>query len=163
MRHVLIILSIFPLSSYITSCDKKEATLYRGGDPSSGFEWETIRDNNNPQYKGEVKREYIIYGDGFPEGLGSLTYPDGGKYEGEFKDSKEHGQGTYTFGKGKWEGDKYVGEFKDGMYHGQGTYTWSDGRKYVGEWKYGKPLNGIEYDKNGNVTSKFVNGKFTNP
>ena len=101
---------------------------------------------------------YIIFGDGFPEGLGSLTYPDGGKYEGEFKDSKEHGQGTYTFGKGKWEGDKYVGEFKDGMYRGQGTYTWSDGRKYVGEWKDGKPWNGKEYDKNGNVTSKFVNG-----
>ena len=164
MKHLLILLiSILLLSSFLTSCDKKEETLYHWK-TSSGNEWKTIGDkNNNPQYKGEVKRVYIIFGDGFPEGLGSLTYPDGGKYEGEFKDSKEHGQGTYTFGKGKWEGDKYVGEFKDGMYRGQGTYTWSDGRKYVGEWKDGKPWNGKEYDKNGNVTSKFVNGKFTNP
>ena len=164
VKHLLILLiSILLLSSFLTSCDKKEETLYHWK-TSSGYEWKTIGDkNNNPQYKGEVKREYIIFGDGFPEGLGSLTYPDGGKYEGEFKDSKEHGQGTYTFGKGKWEGDKYVGEFKDGMYRGQGTYTWSDGRKYVGEWKDGKPWNGKEYDKNGNITSKFVNGKFTNP
>ena len=32
----------------------------------------------------------------------------------------------------------YEGEFKDGKYDGQGTYTWSDGRKYVGEWLDGK-------------------------
>ena len=35
-------------------------------------------------------------------------------------------------------GQKYVGEWKDGKYHGQGTYTWPDGKKYVGEWKDGK-------------------------
>ena len=57
MRHLLIILSILLLSSFKTSCDKKEATLYRGGKTSSGFEWETIKDNNNPQYNGEVKSE----------------------------------------------------------------------------------------------------------
>jgi len=45
--------------------------------------------------------------------------------------------GTFTFGKGQWEGDKYVGEFKDGRFHGQGTYTYADGSKYVGEFKVG--------------------------
>ena len=69
------------------------------------------------------------------------------------------GQGTYIYP----NGEKYVGDWKNGKYHGHGTYTWSDGRKYFGEWKDGKPWNGTEYDKNGNVTSKFVNGKFTNP
>jgi len=34
-------------------------------------------------------------------------------------------------------GDKYVGEWKDGEYHGQGTFTYPDGSKYVGEFKYG--------------------------
>ena len=42
------------------------------------------------------------------------TWSNGEKYVGEYKDGKKHGQGTYTYGKGKWEGDKYVGEFKDG-------------------------------------------------
>ena len=45
---------------------------------------------------------------------------------------KKHGQGTFTYGKGKWEGDKYEGEFKVGYRNGQGTYTWSNGDKYVG-------------------------------
>ena len=31
-----------------------------------------------------------------------------------------------------------------------GTYTWSDGAKYVGEWKSGEMWNGTFYDKDGN-------------
>ena len=30
-----------------------------------------------------------------------------GKYVGEIKNLKPDGSGTYTYGKGKWEGDKY--------------------------------------------------------
>ena len=36
-------------------------------------------------------------------------------------------------------GDKYVGEYKDGKQHGQGTYTYANGDKYVGEYKDGLP------------------------
>ena len=43
--------------------------------------------------------------------------------------------------------------------HGQGTYTWSNGEKYVGEYKNGKKWNGTGYDKNGNILYKYVNGK----
>ena len=35
---------------------------------------------------------------------------------------------------------KYVGELKDGKRHGQGTVTWSDGSKYEGEFKNGEPI-----------------------
>ena len=66
-------------------------------------------------------------------------WENGTKYKGEWKSGKKHGQGTFTYGKGKWEGEKYVGEFKDGYRHGKGTYTWSDGDKYVGEFKDDKP------------------------
>ena len=62
------------------------------------------------------------------------TYADGNKYVGEWKEGKEHGQGTFTSALG----GKYVGEWKDGNYHGQGTYTTAKGDKYVGEYKYGK-------------------------
>ena len=100
---------------------------------------------------------------------------------GEWKDGKKHGQGTFTYGKGKWEGEKYVGEFKDGYRNGQGTFTWSDEGKYEGKWKDGKfhgqgtftfsdgnkgvgefrdnkPWNIITYDKDGNYKWKYVNG-----
>ena len=66
-------------------------------------------------------------------------WENGTKYMGEWKDGKKHGQGTFIYGKGKWEGDKYEGEFKVGYRNGQGTYTWSDGDKYVGEFKVDKP------------------------
>jgi hypothetical protein len=46
----------------------------------------------------------------------------------------QNGQGTITYS----DGGKYVGEWKDGKRNGQGTMTLSDGQKYVGEWKDGK-------------------------
>ena len=90
MRHILIItISILLLSSFLTSCEKKN-------------------------------------------GLGTETYEDGSSYVGVFKDGERNGQGTYTYGKGEWEGDKYVGDWKDGKRTGQGSYTWSNGNNYIG-------------------------------
>jgi hypothetical protein len=98
--------------------------------------------------------------DGQRHGQGKLTYPDGRKFVGEWKDGEPIGQGTYIYGKGKWEGDMYEGEFKDGKKHGQGTYTISSGGKYIGEWKDGERWNGTLYDKEGKIIGKFMNGWF---
>ena len=57
---------------------------------------------------------------------------------GEYKDDKEHGQGTYT---GDASGNKYVGEFKDDMMNGQGTLTYVNGNVHKGEWKNGKQIS----------------------
>ena len=46
----------------------------------------------------------------------------------------ENGLGTDTW----WNGKKYVGEWKDGKPNGQGTTTFLDGSKYVGEYKDGE-------------------------
>ena len=56
------------------------------------------------------------------------------KYEGDLKEGKYHGQGTYTFA----NGDQYVGEYKDDMRHGQGTFTYPDGTIKRGIWKNGE-------------------------
>ena len=42
-----------------------------------------------------------------------------------------NGQGTLTFS----DGSKYVGEFKEGKSHGQGTRTWSNGKIEEGIWE----------------------------
>ena len=109
MRHILILLiSILLLSSFLTSCEKKEKILY-GWKTSSGWEWKTIGDkNNNPQYKGKVEN-------GKPNGLGIMTVPDGSKYVGEWKNGKYNGQGTFTFP----DGSMYLGKWKDGERNGQ--------------------------------------------
>ncbi|MCS5609154.1 MAG: trypsin-like peptidase domain-containing protein, partial [Candidatus Poribacteria bacterium] len=68
-------------------------------------------------------------------------------------------QGTYTFA----NGGKYVGEYRDNKWHGQGTYTFADGRKDVGEFKDGKfHGQGIRYHADGTVYQEgiFENGKF---
>ena len=57
---------------------------------SSGLVWKSFGNGKvQPKYEGE-----ITYGE--PNGQGSYTNHDGGKYLGEFKDGKEQGQRTYT-------------------------------------------------------------------
>ncbi|WP_163336947.1 MORN repeat-containing protein [Desulfopila sp. IMCC35008] len=80
-------------------------------------------------------------------GRGAMTFPNGEKYVGEWKENVVEGQGTYTWPNGQ----KYEGKFENGVVKGQGTHTWLDGQRYVGEWKEGK--------KNGQGTRTFPDGK----
>jgi len=48
------------------------------------------------------------------------------------------------------DGSKYIGEWKENKRHGQGTYTWPNGVKYVGEFKEGKAVGGWLYRRGGN-------------
>jgi hypothetical protein len=84
--------------------------------------------------------------------FGTITYPTGNKYVGEWMNDKRNGQGTYTY----TNGNKYVGEFENGKRHGQGNHTTASGNKYVGEWKVGKRNGqGTYTDTSGN---KYVGG-----
>ena len=173
MKHLLIILSLlFLFTSPLFGKGEETGVLferrvngkfgwYKGGDEKKHW-----------KYVGEIKN-------GKPNGHGMLTKPEGSKYVGEFKDGKYHGQGTFNWS----DGDKYVGEYKDGKYHGQGTLTLTNGTRYEGEWKDGfvngqgtytfrsgikgvgefrkdKPWNITEYDKNGNINGKYLNGEW---
>ena len=66
--------------------------------------------------------------------------------------------GWYEDGDEKKDG-KYVGEIENRKPNGQGTHTYSNGKKYVGEWKGGGPWIGKLYDKDGDIIGKWVNGK----
>ena len=124
VKHLLIILiSILLLSSFLTSCDKKEETLYRWGEYPE-IVWIGDKETQ-PKYQGQVK-------DGKPDGLGVLIYPDGGRY---------------------------VGSWKNGGRNGRGILSDNNGYKWVGDWKDNKRWNGTEYDKDGNIIYRWVNGK----
>ena len=67
-------------------------------------------------------------------GQGTETWPNGYIYKGEFKNSEWSGQGTLTFPNGA----TYVGEWANGFMNGKGTFTWSDGKEKTGTWINGK-------------------------
>jgi len=100
------------------------------------------------KYIGEFKN-------GKKDGQGTYTFSDGRKYVGELKNGKQHGQGIFTTP----SGNKYVGEFKDGKQHGKGTLTSRFEKEYIGEFKEGTLWNITEYDKNGNILTKTINGE----
>ena len=64
-----------------------------------------------------------------------------------------------SFGDGKVQ-PKYKGEITNGKPNGFGVFTYPYGEKsVVGEWKNGEIWNGTEYDKDGNIIYRWVNGK----
>jgi cell division septation protein DedD len=91
-------------------------------------------------------------------GQGDMSYPDGSKYEGQWKDGRTQGQGTYTYA----DGGKYVGQWKDGTKNGHGIYTAPDNYKYVGQFKDGKTCGqGLMIFPDGSkYEGEWKNGKF---
>ena len=126
MKHLLIIFSFILLSSPVIGETKTSETLYEWK-TSSGIQWREIGDNDfHAKYKGDV----VI---GRPHGVGTLVYPDG---------------------------NKYFGEFMNGLFHGQGIYTIaSDGYSYIGEYRIGSLWNGTMKEKDGTIEYKVVNWK----
>ena len=57
-------------------------------------------------------------------------------YEGDWKDGKRHGKGTYKYADGR----VYEGDWKDDNKHGKGTFKSPDGGVYEGDWKDDKPV-----------------------
>ena len=126
MKHLLIILSFLLLSSPGIGNSKTSETLF-GGKTVSGIQWREIGDKDfHAKYKGDV----MI---GRPHGVGTVVYPDG---------------------------NKYVGEWMNGLFHGQGIYTIaSDGYNYVGEYRIGYLWNGTMNEKDGTIDYKVENWK----
>ena len=54
---------------------------------------------------------------------------------------------------------KYQGQVKDGKPNGLGVLISTNGWKYFGSWKNGEIWNGTEYDKDGNIIYRWVEGK----
>ena len=99
-------------------------------------------------------------------GKGTFIWPNGDKYNGNWKNQKPHGLGTFI-----WvNGTKYIGDWEFGIQNGQGTVTWANGDKYIGGRKNGQAdgqgtfifANGITQSgewKNGNLIERDSSGK----
>jgi len=73
---------------------------------------------------------------------------ESGKYEGEFKNDKIEGKGTFNDNNGYI----YKGEFKDEKFEGKGQLFYQNNIRYEGEFKNGKiEGKGKEYYENGDI------------
>ena len=85
---------------------------------------------------------------GLPHGNGTMTYPDGNVYEGEWKNGQRTGKGIMKYP----SGDVYEGGWKNGKRSGKGVMKYSSGDVYDGSWKNDERSGkGIMRYSNGNV------------
>ena len=67
--------------------------------------------------------------------------------------------GSPLKGTASWpNGNKYEGRFKDWEWHGHGKFSVLDGHHIIGEFREHKPWKTIEYDKDGGIIGKIVDG-----
>ncbi|KAL7494024.1 hypothetical protein ACHAWT_002793 [Skeletonema menzelii] len=105
---------------------------------------------NGDRYVGKFKNGYI-------EGRGTMTFRDNTEYSGQWKNNKFHGEGTRRF----HNGNVYNGNYTDGKRQGQGKCYFANGDMYVGDWK-NDTIHGFGryyYNNGHSFEGMFRNGK----
>jgi len=90
------------------------------------FHEATVLWENGAKYVGEL--------DNVKNGWGIMTWMDGNRYEGHWKNDKREGKGTLIWA----NGTKYEGDWKNSKIEGHGVHTLPNGDTLTGEWKNGK-------------------------
>jgi hypothetical protein len=104
---------------------------------------------NGDRYEGEFKN-------GLLDGWGVYYYRNGDRYEGEFRADMKCGKGTLVYA----SGDRYVGAFDKDMRWGDGSITYGNGDKFVGDFR-DDTMNGkgtVTYANGNQYAGDFKNG-----
>ena len=72
-------------------------------------------EDGKPVFQSTYTGQYVA---NLKDGEGIFEYPDGGKYQGNWRHDKRHGDGVYWYP----NGDIYSGEWRFGTKHGRGTF-----------------------------------------
>ncbi|CAG9333888.1 unnamed protein product [Blepharisma stoltei] len=111
-----------------------------GGMWSGGGMGSYYSSNRENDYFGELD----VHGN--RQGYGKITFFNGDKYDGYWKDDNMHGIGIYFWK----EGGRYEGEFHDGKMQGHGKRIYPSGNIYEGDL--------VNNKKEGKGSMKFKNG-----
>ena len=88
-----------------------------------------------------------VFKQGELDGPGTLTSVTGDIYKGLIIDGKRQGQGSYHWARGS----SYVGMWEDDIRQGQGVFTWNNGTRFEGEFRNNKRYTGKLFSSNGRV------------
>ena len=83
---------------------------------------------NKEQYHGQALGE-------IKDGYGICYYENGDKYDGNWKDNKKEGKGSFFYNE---KGEIYKGNFCNDLPNGMGIYYFKNGDRYEGMFKDGK-------------------------
>lgn len=139
--------------------DLKWQLNHKGG--SRGLYWNVFKIDlgTEKSYNGQWKSHKNRLNDTI-EGLGTLSFKDGSKYQGMIKQQKFEGKGKMTHA----NEDIYWGEWQNGKAHGKGVFIDQEGMMYDGEWEndqyHGQGTETWKYNEIV-YSGSFVNGKKT--
>ncbi len=85
------------------------------------------------------------------EGFGVRKYLGGAVYEGQWKNSKRHDQGTYVYADEGERKRRYVGQWREDRMEGKGIFTYQDGSTYEGDF--------VNWEFQGYGIRKFSDGR----
>lgn len=114
--------------------DGKGIITYKNGKRESAFYYKGTKQKQDEKVAAadwkELEGQYIECTSGnCVTGFGTMEFPSGNKYVGNFVNRKREGKGTFYFN----NGDKYEGTFKADL-KDNGTYTFSNGYTYAGSF-----------------------------
>lgn len=82
-------------------------------------------------YRFHYECRMIVFSPGqVKEGRGTFIWTNGARYEGEWKNDKEHGRGKKVW----MDGATFEGEWEEGKFSGEGIHSWASGSRYQGKW-----------------------------
>jgi len=105
---------------------------------------------NGDRYEGEFRN-------GLMHGWGVYVSALGDRYEGMFENDIRHGPGTLS----TTSGERFTGTYVNGIRHGRGSLTRSDGTRYAGDFR-NDLINGrgvMYYPDGSKYAGDFMNGR----
>lgn len=105
---------------------------------------------NGDRYEGEFRH-------GLMHGWGVYTSRSGDRFEGTFENDRRHGPGTLK----KASGERFSGWFVNGIRQGLGSLTFADGKRYAGDFR-NDMINGrgvMLYPDGGQFAGSFTHGR----
>lgn len=97
-----------------------------------------LAQNPTQPFKSYDNEKYFSYDgqwkDGKLHGIGTYLFRDGKTYEGEWENNRQNGNGKAIYSDDR----QYTGNWKNGRYEGRGFFTYTTGAKYMGEFSMGR-------------------------